>query len=144
MNAPAVSLRLILPLLLCALLLGGCGYGFSPQGPSVLRTEQGKGKSTLAVGQVKNPTLETWMEPALRNALRDEIAVREPVRWVEPSEADMLLDLDITRYTVSAAVQDAKDSTLKYKLELVLDATLKDRGQGTVIWRSGPVSRIEY
>jgi len=131
-------------LLLLALCLTGCGYGFSPQGPSVLQQEQQKGKGSLALGTVKNPTLEVWIEPTLRNDLRDEITSRESVTWAQPDTADMVMDLEVVRYIIDAAIQDAQERTLRYKVELVLEATLKNAADGVVIWRSGPVKRIEY
>ncbi len=132
-------------LLLAAALLHGCGYGFAPKsGPSVLNDKVKEGKSTLAIRKVENPTLQTWLEPTLRNDLRDEITSRASVTWVQPDAADMLLDLNITRYIIQAAIQDEKEKTLRYQVELVLEATLVDAAEGTVIWQSGPIRRIEF
>lgn len=135
---------LLLFALLAASLLAGCGYGFSPQGPSVLKQQQENGAGSLAIGTVTNPTLKVWIEPALRNTLRDEITSRESVVWTQPDSADMILDLDVVRYIIDAAIQDEQEQTLRYKVHMVLEATLKDGDDGVVIWRSGPVKRVEY
>lgn len=140
-RTPALLMAL---LLLMGAVVSGCGYGFSPQGPSVLRQQQEQGKGSLALGTVENPTLEVWIEPVLRNKLRDEITSRENVTWAQPDTADMVMDLDIVRYIIDAAIQNREEQTLRYKVEIVLEATLKDAAEGVVIWRSGPVKRIEY
>lgn len=142
-NAPVRSS--IWLLLLVTVVVSGCGYGFAPdKGPSVLRENSEQGKNTLAIGKVENPTLETWIVPALRNDLRDEITSREDVVWAQPDTADMVLDLEIIRYIIEAAIQDEQEKTLRYEVELTLEATLKDGKKGTEIWRSGPVWRNEY
>lgn len=143
MTFPRLPFRLSAILLLC-ILLGGCGYGFTPSGPTVLEPEEGQGAKSIAIGSVENPTLQTWMEPELRNVLRDELASRSSAVWTDTDSADMIMDIVIDRYIISAAVQDKREKTLKFEVALTISAVLKDRKEGTLIWQSGPVRRVEY
>ncbi len=127
--------------LLAVILLSGCGYQFGAKaGPSVL----GNGSRKVAISSVENPTLEVWIEPFVRNALHDELAVRSKVTWTQPGDADQVLDIKVDRYYVAAAVQDSSDNTLKYQVRVTLLCTLKDGHTGARIWESGPVERQEF
>lgn len=126
--------------LACVLAATGCaGYQFAGQEHGVL---SGQAKS-LAFKDVDNPTLETWLEPRLRADIRDELARRGLADWTSTSKAETLLTIKVLHYTTRAKVKNRSDETIKYFVELSIEATLTGRETGAPVWNSGPVTRQE-
>ena len=114
----------------------GCGgYHFAADEPLVLP----EGQRLLAIEEIDNPTMETWLSPRLRSLIRDELSMRGNVTWTSRADADALLTVRVLRYTVSAKVKDDMDRTLKRVVEIRIEATLTRTSDDTIIWESGPV-----
>lgn len=114
----------------------GCGgYRFAADEPLVLP----EGSRLLAMEEIDNPTMETWLSPQLRSLIRDEVASRGDVTWTSKADADSLLTVRVLRYTESARIKDDLERTLKKMVEIRIEATLTSTADETVLWDSGPV-----
>lgn len=121
------------------LILWGCGYvpiGKSP----VTMPENAK---AVHFRKVENPTMEVWLEPALRNALRDEFSYRGGVLWVEAMDSQAILDVNIISYSSGSSLKGGKDETLKSTAEIVVEAKLLRQSDHQEIWNSGRISTSE-
>lgn len=122
-----------------ALLLPACGYHLSAQEPLVLPQESSK----LFLTKVTNPTTETWMDPMLRTALRDEFTRRGKVTWVERDQAEATVTLDVASYSASSSLTGADDTTLKSTATIVLTVNFYNARNNVLIWTSGAVVASE-
>ena len=97
--------RLIALILLALLGLTACG-GYRLTGGSLNLDEKFR---ELAVDEVRNPSLETTLEPRLRAFFRDELTRRGGVRWVDPSQAKSLVRFNIKRFLLTSQVKGVQD-----------------------------------
>lgn len=126
---------------LAALLaLAGCGYKLGAGGPDVLP----QGQNTLALSKVDNPTLKTWLEPQLRADIRDELSARNIATWRDSGDSDFSMEIKILRYTESSYLTNEREETLKYVVDLRLEAKLFSSDEKLPVWESGPISVQEY
>lgn len=124
----------LIPVLL--VFLSGCGgYTFSKSGPVVLPED----KRDIAISKVANPTTEVWLEPRLRQLLRDEMNNRGWTRWVDRNRAQALLRVEIISYSRRTALKGLKESTLLLDATIKLRATLTDTHDQRLLWDSGMV-----
>lgn len=133
------STPLVLIPMLLALLAGCGGYTFSKSGPVVLPED----KRDIAIAKVINPTTEIWLEPRLRQLLRDEMNNRGWTKWVPKERADALLRVDIVSYSRRTSVKGLKEKTLLLDATIKLRATLTDAHDRRQIWNSGVVTVSE-
>jgi len=128
-------------LLFAALAAASCGYRLGGQAPVVLPESM----RTLAIAEVENPTMEAWLEAALRSSIRDELNRRGHVRWADTASAEAVMKVRVQRFTAQSSVKDEDDRTLKFAVELRLDARLLRNKDSSVIWESGNItSRQSY
>jgi len=127
---------LLVPL---AVWLQGCGYQLSASAPIALP----EGMSALYLEGVSNPTTQSWLEPSLRSALRDEFTRRGQVSWVDRQDADGLLKIDILSYTSGTKLENALEETVRSQVVLRLQATISRGSDQTMAWSSGRVSARE-
>lgn len=132
----SVQLSALVLTVAAAMLLNGCGYQLASKGPVALPEDQ----RTLCMDSVDNPTLEAWLGPRLRSELRDELTRRGWTRWVDRSQADMLVRIVIERYSRSTKVGDEKDETLRSQASINMSVNFVSRTTDEVIWNSGSIS----
>ena len=136
------SRNTFLALALSMVLAAGCGYQFagsSSSAPFVLP----EGHRTLAMKEVVNPTLETWLEPDLRSMIRDEFSKRGKIRWTPLDQADATMSVQVLKYSETANIKNERGDTLKREVRLSLEAKLFNRSDGLLIWESGPIAVYE-
>lgn len=122
-----------------ALLLPACGYHLTAQEPISLPQDRTK----LFLSKVTNPTTETWMEPMLRTALRDEFTRRGKVTWVERDQAESTVTLDVKSYTASGSLTGKDETTLKSTATINLIVNFYNARTNALIWTSGSVVASE-
>lgn len=130
------SLRYIV--LLLPLLLAACGYSFGEGGQSVLKPEY----RVLAIDEIENPTMQTWLEPRIRKLLKDELTNRGTIRWTDDrGKADALIKIKINRYNRPTAVTGSSDETLRSSANFDFEATIISTKSDNVIWSSGTINQ---
>ncbi len=122
-----------------ALLVPACGYHLTANEPLTLPQDSTK----LFLSKVTNPTTETWMEPMLRTALRDEFTRRGKATWVERNQAEASVVLNVTSYSASSTLSGADDSTLKSTATIALTVSFYNARTNALIWTSGSVVASE-
>ena len=138
-RAPAHRSRLaaLLPLvLLCILVLDGCGYRPGSATPSVV----GDGTKTLKIKGVDYPTLEPWLPFAIRSRLRDEVNARYLAKWVDSGSADYEIQINVISYTTRQWMRTELDTTLLYDSTMIIEAIVYDGSTNKEVWRSGKLS----
>jgi hypothetical protein len=119
----------------------GCGYQFSASAPITLPENM----TRLYFEKLANPSTEPWLEPSMRSEIRQEFSRRGQVRWVEETQAEGLLQVDITRFSSSAKLEDAQEDTVKSEVVLEIQARIFRQADRELVWRSGNVSaRVSY
>jgi len=129
--------RAALAMLLC--LTAGCGYHLSSSSPITLP----EGMTRLYLEEVQNPTTESWLEPTLRSALRDEFSRRGRISWVHRDEAEGVVRLDIEQYTASAKLENAREQTIKSEVRLRLHGRIFRSRDHHLLWKSNTVLATE-
>jgi outer membrane lipopolysaccharide assembly protein LptE/RlpB len=120
-------------------LTASCGYHLSSSAPITLP----EGMTRLFLEEIDNPTTESWLEPALRSALRDELSRRGRIEWVDKDRAEGLVRLDIEQYTASAKLENAKEQTVKSEVRLRLRGRIFRSRDHHLLWESGTVLATE-
>ena len=120
MFSNALSLAACVLVLAAASSLTGCGYTFTAKTPYHLP----EGISAVYLGQVANPSIETWLEPRLRNALRDELTRRGGIHWVEEPEAEGRLELTIHNFRSGTKLEDPQETTVRSEMILRMELVL--------------------
>lgn len=133
------SARILGAILVVALLATACGYHLTAQEPIVLPEDSTK----LFLTKVTNPTTESWMDPMLRTALRDEFTRRGKVTWVEREHAEATVTVAVTSYSSSTALTGQDDQTLKSAATINLTVNFYNARTTVLIWTSGPVVASE-
>jgi outer membrane lipopolysaccharide assembly protein LptE/RlpB len=126
-------------LLALVLLLPACGYQLTAQAPIDLPRDS----TMLFLDKVANPTTETWLEPMLRNSLREELTRRGNVTWVSRDAAQATVNVDVRAYSTSDAVKGRDDVTVKSEVRIQMDVSFFSTKKGSLIWTSGPVIASE-
>jgi hypothetical protein len=134
MSLPAKALLLVF--LLAA---AGCGYHFAADAPVVVPG----GITSLSVGDVANPTVETWIGPRLRNNVWNELIRRTDISLLERGRSEAVLHLRIRRYSSSALLKGRREQTLKSHVTLTVEGRLFRSVDNTLLWESGPVTTSE-
>ncbi|WP_243544156.1 LPS assembly lipoprotein LptE [Pseudodesulfovibrio tunisiensis] len=126
-------------ILLFPLLLAACGgYSFGGGDYSVLPEEYRK----MAIAEVSNPTMYSWMEPRLRSLFRDELTRRDLVTWVDDrARADALMTINVIRFYRPDEVTGAEDETLRSSANIEMQVVIRSARDGSVLWNSGNVAQ---
>ncbi|MBU4190942.1 MAG: hypothetical protein KUA35_14910 [Pseudodesulfovibrio sp.] len=120
------------------LVLAACGYSVGGSGESVITPEY----RTMAISGVDNPTTLAWLEPRVRELLRDELTRRGTVTWTdERSRADSLIHITIIKYYRPTAVEGSSDQTLRSNAIFRFSAEIKSATDGHSIWSSGEIGQ---
>ena len=117
----------------------GCGYHFVGSATAV----PGEIRS-LSVGPFENRSREFGLDRRLMFALEREFYRRGLLRIVEnPDGGDAVLSGTIRAFTTHPVAFDAQDEALEYEAELTLDAQLKRRSDGAILWKASGMTAIE-
>ncbi len=121
------------PLLLAAaVLLAGCGYGFSAGGRTFAPELRSIGVEALA-----NDTREAGIEKRIALALEREFAMRGPFRIAaRPAEGDVVLSGTVRQAVDRPVAFNSKDEVLTYQTVLALDLELRRRDTGALLWQT--------
>ncbi len=133
-------MRKLLPFiaLMGLLILSACGYSMGDSTHSVLEPQYRK----LAIKGVDNPTTQTWLEPRIRQLLRDELTRRGNITWTDDStKADALIQITIERYNRPTSLEGGSDETLRSSASIKFNATITSATDDAVLWRSGAISQ---
>ena len=112
-------------------LLTGCGY-------HIVGTEAALPADvhTLAVGTINNRSREYGYEKVVGFALEREIAVRRRYEVAnEPAAADAVLSGTVVEVYTRPVAFGSQDQAVQYEISLVIDLTLTNQRDGTVLWQ---------
>lgn len=137
---PPLSAPLLLLVLWTFAAMGGCGYNFVSQGKVDLPDDI----RTLAIKKVANPSMETWLPAELISQFRDEITDRAQLAWVDKSDADGLVYIEVKFFDIGTSVSDDKGRTEQYSVSLNVRARIRRRLDNVEVWDSGSINMVEY
>lgn len=112
------------------LLLGGCGYRFSGEGPGPQ-----PGLQRIAIPVFENNTSEAGLEAVFASALRREFILRSQLQVVPVEQAEAILKGRITNIYTSRVAQREVEETIQTRLFLTVDIRCEDAQTGSVIWQ---------
>ncbi|MDT8441108.1 MAG: LPS assembly lipoprotein LptE [Desulfuromonadales bacterium] len=122
---------LLLLLLLCALVLGGCGY----QVPGSAATWAGGEARTLHLDLFANRTREPLLENYLAEQLAYQLMRLRPVQLrQDAASAELSLVGTITDFNTGALAYDATDRISEYRVNMTCEAQLVRNRDGQVLW----------
>lgn len=131
MRLPAVLLGL-------ALVLGGCGYHPMNQ-PGLFPA----GVRSLHIALFDNRTAEAFLESTLTEAVIERFSRDRNLTLAErPEGADAILSGTVLGYSLAAGAYNRLDQISEYRLTLVLQAEVRSRADGRVLWQ-GSLQRSE-
>ena len=129
-------------LILFAVMLGGCSYGFAGGGlPPAVRS--------IAIIPFDNQTSSAELQQEFMARLRREMRERLGLREAGEAQANAVVRGIITRYEPDIPVAFSADRTqsvaARRKLMLVVDIEIYDQAAGRVLWaRKGMSAEGEY
>ncbi|GAB6175407.1 hypothetical protein JCM16814_02980 [Desulfobaculum senezii] len=130
-------LRAILPAVVLALVLSGCGYRLpDDEAPLVLDASH----RALCIRSVENPTLKPWLESLLRAEVRDELTRRGSIVWTSAKDATADMHITVSSFRSDASLTDSDDETVKSSANINMQARIVSRADGSELWNSGTVS----
>ena len=134
-------MRSALPfLVLCLLMLGGCGYQFSEK-----TNRFSEGENRLYIELFGNKTAEPYLEDLVTNAVVTRFARKPEMEIVESwDDADVVLTGTVTGYSSSAVSYGPEDRILEYRATLSVQATLRQATDGKALWKGRVVWDDEY
>jgi hypothetical protein len=98
----------------------------------------------LSVGPFENESREFGLDRRLMFALEGEFFRRGLLRVVEdPDGGEAVLSGTIRSFTTRPVAFDSRDEALQYEAEMTLDAELKRRDDGAVLWKASGMTAIE-
>lgn len=125
-------------LLLVVLLIGGCGYQAMSQPGSLP-----DGLQTLHIALFGNRTTEAFLENSVTEALIERFSRQRGLSLVEaPAQADAQLSGALVGYGIGVSGYDQRDQITEYRLSMTVEAELRRRSDGKVLWK-GSVERAE-
>lgn len=118
--------------LLAALLcLGGCGYHSMAQ-PGLLPA----GVQSMHIALFGNRTTEAFLENAVTDAVIERFSRQRGLQLLEsPEAAEGELTGALVSYGISASAYNALDQITEYRLTLAVEAELRRRADGKVLWK---------
>ncbi|MFW6054388.1 MAG: LPS assembly lipoprotein LptE [Thermodesulfobacteriota bacterium] len=95
--------------------------------------------TTVYLAAVNNPTTESFLVPKLRNEFSDELTRRGDIKWVEESEAQGKIVINILSFRSGAKLESAAEKTVRSEMVLRLEARLYSSRTGALLSRTGPI-----
>jgi Lipopolysaccharide-assembly len=112
---------------------GGCGYSFRASLPANIKT--------VHVPVLVNRTQEPGIEDFLTSALTQAVVTSGVARIASNAEqADGILEGAIVEYSLTSLAFDRAANVTRYRLQIALSLSLRERRSGDVIWKQ---DRIE-
>jgi len=117
--------------LVAALLLGGCGYTVHGTLPAHI--------NTVAVPIFKNQTREPAVESLITRAVVEAFSTNGRLRVVSSSQADAILDGEITGYSIASIAFDKDANVRLYRLVVTVNLKMRDVKRNTVLFQQAGV-----
>jgi len=114
-----------------ALLLGGCGYTVHGTLPAHI--------NTVAVPIFKNQTREPAVESLITRAVVEAFSTNGRLRVVSSSQADAILDGEITGYNIASIAFDKDANVRLYRLVVTVNLKMRDVKRNTVLFQQAGV-----
>jgi len=114
-------------LALAAGLLAGCGYSTRGNLPGHIKT--------VAVPIFKNRTLEPGVDSAITSGVVNAFSSGGRVRVVPVTEADAILEGEVTGYSLEGVAFNRNAVVQAYRLRLTLNVEFRDVRQDAMLWR---------
>jgi outer membrane lipopolysaccharide assembly protein LptE/RlpB len=117
--------------LAAALLASGCGYTVGGTLPSHIQT--------IAVPIFRNSTREPAVESLITRAVVEAFSTNGRLRVVRTSQADAILDGEITGYSVASIAFDQDANVRLYRLVVTVNLQMRDVKRNTVLFQQNQV-----
>ena len=117
--------------LLAAALTGGCGYTVGGTLPSHIQT--------VAVPIFRNSTREPAVESQITRAVVEAFSTNGRLRVVNSSQADAILDGEITGYSIASIAFDKDANVRLYRLVVTVNLRLRDIRRNAVLFEQNQV-----
>ena len=117
--------------LLAAGLTGGCGYTVGGTLPSHIQT--------VAVPIFRNSTREPAVESQITRAVVEAFSTNGRLRVVNSSQADAILDGEITGYSIASIAFDKDSNVRLYRLVVTVNLRLRDIRRNAVLFEQNQV-----
>ena len=114
-----------------ALLLGGCGYTVHGTLPAHI--------NTVAVPIFKNQTREPAVESLITRAVVEAFSTNGRLRVVSSSQADAILDGEITGYSIASIAFDKDANVRLYRLVVTVNLKMRDVKRNAVLFQQNQV-----
>jgi len=114
-----------------ALLLGGCGYTVHGTLPAHI--------NTVAVPIFKNQTREPAVESLITRAVVEAFSTNGRLRVVSSSQADAILDGEITGYNIASIAFDKDANVRLYRLVVTVNLKMRDVKRNAVLFQQNQV-----
>jgi len=118
-----------LMLLLCLVLLGGCGYHLAGK-----ETHSPPGVRSIAIPTLKNQTLEPGIETHFTQAFLRQFILDRRVNVMDRKEADSILEGAIKSFYLLSTSYDKSGFATEFQTVVVMDIALKRRN-GEILWK---------
>jgi outer membrane lipopolysaccharide assembly protein LptE/RlpB len=117
--------------LAAALLASGCGYTVGGTLPPHIQT--------IAVPIFRNSTREPAVESLITRAVVEAFSTNGRLRVVNSSQADAVLDGDITGYSIASIAFDKDANVRLYRLVVTVNLRMRDVKRNTVLFEQRQV-----
>jgi len=114
-----------------ALLAGGCGYTVGGTLPSHIQT--------VSVPIFRNTTREPGVESLITRAVVEAFSTNGRLKVVGSSQADSILDGEITGYNVSSIAFDKDANVRLYRLIVTVNLRMRDVKRNAVLFQQSGV-----
>ena len=129
--------RSALVTLALAVLVGGCGYSVHGTLPADIKT--------IAVPIFQNLTREPAVEGLITRAVVEAFSTNGRLKVVPAAEADVILDGEVTGYSVFSIAFDQNANVRQYRLAVSVNLLLRDRRKNEVLFRqSGVREQVDF
>ena len=117
--------------LVAALLASGCGYTVGGTLPSHIQT--------VSVPIFRNTTREPGVESLITRAVVEAFSTNGRLKVVGSSQADAILDGEITGYSVSSIAFDKDSNVRLYRLIVTVNLRMRDVKRNAVLFQQNGV-----
>ena len=117
--------------LVTALLAGGCGYTIGGTLPSHIQT--------VSVPIFRNTTREPGVESLITRAVVEAFSTNGRLKVVGSSQADAILDGEITGYSVSSIAFDKDSNVRLYRLIVTVNLRMRDVKRNALLFQQSGV-----
>jgi len=112
------------------LLLFGCGYHFSGEGPGPR-----PGLRSIAIPVFENSTSQAGLESRFATELRKDFILRSRLQVVPVDQAEGIMRGRITRIYTSQVGHRSSEQTIETRIYLTVDVRFEDTRTGEILWQ---------